>query len=755
MSLNGGQGWNQQHDLFAPKGPSQSAFGRPNDDLFLLPRSDMQLHPDSGRALDGPSVGSGGVDNIGGPGLDQGYSEGHGVYNEGHIVQLLVKLVELEDRARRPHKESWDRNWDMFNGRYECLEGKADWQSQKSLPKGFITEEQAAAKLVKLYTQSANPFTMEGHGNDEQQVWLDFGKHVMTVYLDSPQVNFERVFTLCIKNGLLAELMCCLVTMQLPDESDAGAKVPDSAFQSTIPDSPIQMFAPTVAATAPNKPAFRPKSFPKLLVINPYRVFRDSERSQEEYPAVDGQRHRLRCWEWSVGEFLAYGEENGWINLQAARYASGNAGYRLQWPDIQYREMYNRTQNTTVTYTAGMVFLTEHCGDLRDETGAYIYRNGWCIMANGIIVFGPVDNPFAHGKDPLVVSPMVLVPDSPYGKSLMGVAGDSIELWVEFVNMMVDFFQRSLLGMFEVDEAALDDDTDTGSFFPGKIWRRNQRAKPEFPTVRPIEVHRTDPGTLQFLQVVKAELDDGVGGASPNIPQQGAPGQTAMQFTGAQSSAGDMLNGMFKAIEGGFLEPTFYRLFMNVLQFLPQEEWDAWAQDYGSRLGGKGQEAMAKLVGMPSDQRVDQIGRNCRFNVRVYSAIADRQAEIEKFSYCIQTMAKTPAAPHINWKAVAKKNFELFGYNYAEFIVEQAIPMDPDQFSGLSLQEQFAHVQQLQAQAQANQQMQQSAGGQAGPPGANGSQNATGPPTAGVSNVGMNPGAAGGAQQKPTGGANP
>ncbi len=35
------------------------------------------------------------------------------------------------------------------------------------------------------------------------------------------------------------------------------------------------------------------------------------------------------------------------------------------------------------------------------------------------------------------------------------------------------------------------------------------------------------------------------------------------------------------------------------------------------------------------------------------------------------------------------------------------------------------------------------------------SQNATGPPTAGVSNVGMNPGAAGGAQQKPTGGANP
>jgi len=638
-------------------------------------------------------------------------------YNEPEIVRQVMWTLEREYRSRRPHEITWDRAWDLYNNRYNFSK-KADWQSQRALPKVPIAVERLTSIWGK---QLIDDWFSIKTGTTLQGTHMNFIKETMHYFLEHPDVNFQLQFIDACKAGLLSELMPILVTSDPVPEAPPG--LPPGV------DNPFEGMSQQYNYDA-NPSVTNKRWIPRIEVLNPYRIFKDGNNTDLN------QRFIIRAIVYGKEEFLQEAKKRSFRNVEEVMHSAAVAtGSRSEYPNVEYREQRNKDQNVTVNpEEKTLVKLTEYWGTLAGTDGEALFVNSWCIVANGrYVVMGPEPIPFAHGKPPILAPAIIRVPFSPYGKSLIGISADSVELWVEFLNLLIDQFQRSLLGMFEIDEDSVDDDTDPTVFYPGKVWRRNQNADPSQPVVRPIQVGTIDPAILQFIGLSKSEMEDALAlsGQTGVQPRQGR--MSAMQATRQSSQAGSLLDYMLRTMEQTLLAPFLNMFLMTILQYMPQNEWDAWVADRAERMQGQGKIDLMSLVGKDSDWRVDNLGRGMRFSVRVFSAISDRQSELEKFSYIMGILPKIPGAmQHINVKAMMKKIIEQFGWDYEEFIVESPLPMPADPFTGQPID--AMAQQQAQQQAQMAQQGQAPGGG--GAPGTSQQTVPTGPPNSGSSNPG-------------------
>ena len=204
------------------------------------------------------------------------------------------------------------------------------------------------------------------------------------------------------------------------------------------------------------------------------------------------------------------------------------------------------------------VKITNFFGDLYDpNTGDKLLRNQYFIVANDTeLVYGPVENPFWHGGSPIVEAPCIEIPFAAYGRSPVVWNLDMYDLWIEYLNLVVDFMQSTLLGMKEVDVSLLEDGVNElrSGFFPGKVIPVDTSMHPGATAVKNVPFSDVPQGFWQHLQILQKELSDNVmlsdsiGGADRTRGRI-----TAMEFNRRATDAGAMIDFMFGTFEDNLL----------------------------------------------------------------------------------------------------------------------------------------------------------------------------------------------------------
>lgn len=610
--------------------------------------------------------------------------------NPTRIVEACVATRREEERERLPTRTGGDDAYDRYHGRYDFSD-KEDWQSKKVSPKLAISVERLVATLARIREKSQDWFTVEAL-EEPSEIYYNLVKNLIDFFLKHDDVNFNKQFRWILKTALLQQMAYVLVAgevdgqinVESAGEGLGGEFGPGlSGFESlaSLGGSPDESEG---TPTLPGDGRWKPR----IEVLNPDYVYKDATG-----------RNRYIIWElrYSKGEAREEGEVRGW-NMEALQRALANPVTTDDTTDTLagFHEARDAAKQDKVPdYKAySKVKITNFFGDLYDpNTGDKLLKNKYFIIANDKeLVYGPVENPFWHNKSPVIDAPCIEVPFAAYGRSPVVWNINMFDLWIEYLNLVVDFMQSTLLGMKEVDISLLEggEEEIRSGFFPGKVIPIDSSGMPNATAVKNVPFSDVPQGFWQHLQILQKELSDNVMLADSIGGQDRTRGRvTAMEFNRRATDAGAMIDYMFGTFEDNMLAPLIRHIFYVILQFMPQKQWADWVETHKNSIAPKDpakkeiwEGLFEELKSWSPEKRWKKLAGFFKFNVRVFSALADRQMEIEKGTFMMQTVSQIPgAAQHIKWPKLLRNIVKAFGWDPEEIVSEEALPlpMGPEQ----------------------------------------------------------------------------
>lgn len=599
--------------------------------------------------------------------------------DEVRIVRATTETRRYEEEQRLPTRFGVDRIWELYHGRYDFSE-KEPWQSQKVSPKVFTTVERIVSTVIRIKERSRNWFDLEAL-TEESQIYYNTVQSLVRFFLDHDEVNFDKHLRIGIKGGLLSHMMYFLVTWENNGhiETESASLETDGPFQQENAFAPL--FGGGQNAPSSSTPILPGKAQSKLRieVLNPDYVYLDSTG-----------RNRFKIWEvrYSKGEALREANERGWNieNLKKAIASPATVTDTANTIGGFHEARDARKQDKLPEYRPhSKVKITNYFGDLYDpSTGEIIVENSYFIVANdSFLVYGPVENPFWDGQDPIIAAPFTEVPFAAYGRSPLIQNIDMFESWVEYYNLVIDFLQSVLLGIKEIDMDLVEDfDDNITDLYPGKVLRTSKQGQPS-QAVMTSNMSEIPTNALQVFQLIQQELSDNVM-LSDTIG--GAPRTrgriTALEDNRRAADAGAMIEFVFSAIEDNLLAPVIRSCFYRILQFMPQKMWEGWITTHETEIKPKDPK-FAEQWGSIFEQmkkwgpqdRWKNLAGLFKFKVRIFSALGDKQQEIEKASFFIQTISQIPGVANIiKWDKLLRHIAVAFNWIPEDIINPDAIP---------------------------------------------------------------------------------
>lgn len=580
---------------------------------------------------------------------------------EQMIIKAFLWNREAGELAKKPHQAIWDEAWRLYNNEWDFSD-KADWQSQRSLPKVTMAVERLTAVLERILSMSRQWFSVVTE-NPKKQIWVNVGKDLMNHWLSHEKLNFFLLFQDCLKVGLLSQIMAVEVTCEVdgipdPEYDPGGTPQLESGGLATLfmREEPVE-----------RGPNTEPQWFPVLRLWNPDRLTFD--------PTGRNRWVSMRL-SYTKGEFYAEAKQRAFDPLAVEKV--------MKETHREYesagREARKRQQPINIG-REDQVTLDIFWGDLYDEKGRRLLKNRYFIVANEkYLVLKPTENPFFHKKCPLVVAGLLRVPFSIYHKSLIGISLDSFGMWVEFLNLLMDYFQALFLGQYEMNMKNLhpDENPDELEWFPGKLWKKNGPDR----LIELVQAGQADPQVWQFLSTLSQELQEGTAmmDAMAGVPRTRGK-LSSMEFTRRMAEGGVFFDFIFRNLEDNFIRPLLKRLFQVILQYMPMRDWSKWIDTQKEKYASD--PVMLQHLDMIRDltprERYDLLANDLEFSTRVFSAVFDRQQEIEKITYMLGILGRVPqAAQHLKWSNILGKLIEAFGWDREEMISEVPIPFMGD-----------------------------------------------------------------------------
>lgn len=253
------------------------------------------------------------------------------------------------------------------------------------------------------------------------------------------------------------------------------------------------------------------------------------------------------------------------------------------------------------------------------------------IQANEkFLIRGPEKNPYWHGTDWLVFTPMISVPLSIYGRTYMEEWAPTADAYIEMTNLILDAVQTSAMKAYVVQAAMLADPTQIAEgISPNKVFQLDEGvAVADF--IKEIELGVLPPEVLGVWQQLKNELQEGA--KLNEIAMGQLPSKThisAAASTQAGMSGSAMIRSMAKTIEQRWLEPTLTLVWETALQYM---DFMTLAEEIGP-----------ETAQMLNAQRAEFQKRKIKFRVRGISGLLDRQAKLQNFLQFAQIIAQNPA----------------------------------------------------------------------------------------------------------------
>lgn len=562
--------------------------------------------------------------------------------DDQEIVNILAAYATEAEQAREsgpsPRDDTWRANWDRYWGRYDHSK-KADWQSKHVMPEAPQFVDRWAAAMREALDAGGEWFTAEDETGTRTELVPHINK-LMRILLsrcartpDGHRADFSSVFEDQMKLGAL---MACCAAVTWKDDERGGWVAVDSV-------DPREVWL---------DPKMRNLYRRRRYFIDKYELL---ARAQEQ----DAEGNDL----YNVEEIV--------------RLASAT-----EQEDRDDRERSSGTGEGTGGASGRKVIkIDEWLCTLLSPTGEVAGRNVLCVVANDrYLIRGPEANPFWHEQDWLVLTPMVPVPFSPYGRSYMEDWADVADAFIELTNLILDGVFTSTLKAFAAAPDMLKDPTALSEgISPNKVFELEDGVGlRDF--MKEIDLGSLPPEAISVWTALKNEMRDGAKLSEIALGQVPPKGQiTATEVMQVSQSGSAMIRSMARTIESRFLEPILTLVWQTALQHMDfMDLADELGEETASMLQARREEfSQSKFV----------------FRVRGISGLVDRQSKLQALLSFLQTAGQN----ELLMQALLQRTdpnklldllFKLFGVDPTELamtqterLMQQALQPGPEELA--------------------------------------------------------------------------
>jgi hypothetical protein len=220
------------------------------------------------------------------------------------------------------------------------------------------------------------------------------------------------------------------------------------------------------------------------------------------------------------------------------------------------------------------ITLDEYLATTLDDEGEVEHQRKLFVVANDkVLIRGPETNPYWHGRDWLVYTPMVPMPLSVYGRSYMEDLGSLAKTFTELTNLILDAVKHSAIKSFVLVPQLLTNpgQVATGNT-PGKIWEAEEGVDPKN-VLNAIETGSVPQEVFTLWNALKSELREAMNVNEIGLGQFAPKSRTtATEIESTQQSSSAMIRGVAQTIETRFLEPILNLTWKTGIQHVSKDD---------------------------------------------------------------------------------------------------------------------------------------------------------------------------------------
>lgn len=220
-----------------------------------------------------------------------------------------------------------------------------------------------------------------------------------------------------------------------------------------------------------------------------------------------------------------------------------------------------------ITSTREPVVLEEYLATVVANDGSVLADRALMVVANGrYLIRGPEKNPFWHDQDWYNFTPLITVPFSVYGRTYMEDFGSIAQTFNELTNLILDGVRTSSMKAFAVVPSMLVNGQDASSIYPNKIFELEEGAIPEH-FLKEIDLGNMPDQTFQLWTALKQELREAAGLNEIGMGQFAPKGRTAAaEISAVQQNSAAVVRSIAQTIEDRWLSPTLDTVWRTGLQ---------------------------------------------------------------------------------------------------------------------------------------------------------------------------------------------
>lgn len=296
------------------------------------------------------------------------------------------------------------------------------------------------------------------------------------------------------------------------------------------------------------------------------------------------------------------------------------------------------TRYPDATVYRKQVKIQEFWGSIIDrESGEVLYENVvWTIADDRYLLQPPTPNPYWHGHNPYVVSPLIRVPGSELHRALMDAPTAHNIAINELYNLAVDAGMMSTYGIKQFRPDWIEDDAAfSEGFYPGQNVAANSSCPPGGKVVERVDTSSMSQETMAVMNMMQQEYNQS---ALTNDLRMGMiPNKQvkATEVVEANQTINSVFAGIAKQVECMLIEVVVDRAWKTTLQHMN----DLSEPDVISLLG---KERAMVIKQMSPEDRFAEVVNTAKFSVWGVSRNLTKQKDARKLTALLQTITANP-----------------------------------------------------------------------------------------------------------------
>lgn len=537
----------------------------------------------------------------------------HGDPTSNKIVRISYSYYHEAYNSRIERMDKNQLNYDCYHLRQDYSH-KREGQSREFLPKQMMATEQIATFFEQGVVDPTDWYRVEAAPGIDQQNMKIFPDEIQKLtdrQLD--KASFKTVIHDTFKLGLLGCL--CIVKV-------GGKRVPRIKYEAKN----YEENGETKTKILKNESTVWQLEY---TIINPEDYYPDPNPSGRKiYEMHQGyfDFHEVQAmsegpnaiYDPAIVEQLKYDFEKEWYERIADIRRTGANFFRTD-----YRKR---------------VKLQEFWGSIVEQhTGELLYKNVvWTIANDKYLIRKPSPNPYWHQECPIVVAPIIRVPNSVWHRAVMDSPTRHNIALNELYNLNLDAGLMSTYGIKQYRPDWLEDEGayDEG-FIPGDSVAVNANCPPGGKAIERVDTSSMSQESLAMYQIVNQEFNQSA--MTNDLRMGNLPGRQvkATEVVEASQTLNGLFGGITQRLEAGFVTKILDLSWKNTLQHMD----DLAEPEVRALLG----DDRALAIGsMSKEERFANTVLDSRFKVYGMSRALQKQKDFRKLTSFLQTIGTSP-----------------------------------------------------------------------------------------------------------------